>query len=589
MITHENTLSERERYVLNALASDSDAPTASRARALIEWSQGESKEQIAHATGLRPAQVQQLTRAFSQRRLEIFAPSSIERASRGLAGRTTVDMLLKQNRVNMAHARHVAELALQIFDETGPVHQLGPEWRPLLETGALVHNLGSADHDERHHRIGRNIVAAHEIEGFTPRERDILACLALFHTKKVKAPRDPIFSALDEEAQHATLALAAILRVADGLDFSQSQATSIASITLDSLVQATVEGPEADVDAARANKKADLWRDVLTPPFSARLPDGTLPESAGAKRPRAAAQLRPQEAITRAGRQIVAAQFARMRALEDDVRSGKKADAVHDMRVATRRMRSAFRLLAGFYSGKSIKRIRSGLGRLAGYLGEVRDLDVMLDNLRSHTAALPLEQQRALDPLLADWEARRAKAHRDLVEFMDDEDYAAWIERVEEFIEAKDRQTEPRVADVVPALVWKRYGRVREYEVKVKQPSLPVLHKLRIQCKRLRYALEFFAELMGPETASLLQPLIALQDYLGELHDADTAAHLVTDFIAEHAQRSGIDSGNLEAVTAYLTRLRSRTNEMQAGFPERWQLVVKSPYRESLGSAVAHL
>src|ERR1700694_1115326 len=94
MITHENTLSERERHILKALASDSDPTTARRAQALLEWSHGDAREKIAQSTGMRPAQVQQLTRNFSQKRLEVFAPSSVERASRGLDGLVSVDELL---------------------------------------------------------------------------------------------------------------------------------------------------------------------------------------------------------------------------------------------------------------------------------------------------------------------------------------------------------------------------------------------------------------------------------------------------------------------------------------------------------------
>jgi CHAD domain-containing protein len=592
MVTHENTLSERERYILSALASDGDATTARRAQALLDWSRGDPREMIAQTSGMRPAQVQYLTRTFSQKRLEVFSPSSVQRASRGMAGTVTVGQLLKEHQTDLDHARFVSSLATRIFDQTSTVHQLGPEWRRLLETGALLHNVGAAEHNDRQHQAGRDIILAHELEGVSSRDRDIIACLALFQRKKPKASRDPIFAALEQESQKSTLALAAILRVADGLDFSQTQTTNVDSITVNALADVLVEGPHAGTDAARANKRADLWREVLSPPISFRISGQPLPAKTTRVRPRLKTDVRSHEPITRAGRKIISAQFAKVRSLEDTVRAGENIEAVHDIRVATRRLRSAFRMLGRYYPKKTVRKLRKPLRALASCLGQLRDLDVLIDNLRTYTATLTIEQQRALDPLLADWQARRAQAHRSLVELLDGSNYDDWVARVEDFIEAKDTSESPRVADVVPALIWKRYGRVREYERRVKQPSLSVLHALRIEDKRLRYALEFFAEATGERTSFLLEPLIALQDHLGELHDADMATQLIAEFIAaraRNAQRQGLAGTDFEAVASYLSFLQSRIVELQAGFSERWQTVVKPAFRQALSEVVQEL
>ena len=592
MITHENTLSERERYVLTALSSDGDPTTARRAEALLEWSRGDPREKIAQSTGLRPAQVQYLTRTFSQKRLEVFSSSSVERAGRGIAGCVTIDQLLQRHPSDLSHARYVGGLAAQIFDETATVHQLGLEWRRLLEMGALLHNLGAGEHNDRQHQSGRDIILAHDLEGVTASDRDMIACLTLFQRKKPKASRDPIFASLDQQMQHATLALAAILRVADGMDGSQTQSTAIASIKVNALADAVLDGPNAEADAARANKKADLWREVLSPPFYARLSNETLPAQNLPVRPRLKTDVRSHEPVTRAGRKIISAQFAKVRSLEDAARAGENIEAVHDIRVATRRMRSAFRLLCKYYPKKTVRRLRKPLRGLASRLGEVRDLDVLIDNLRTYSATLTVEHQRALDPLLADWQARRAQSHRALVDLLDGSEYDQWVARMEDFIEARDSSDAPRVADVVPALIWKRYGKVREYERRVKQPTLAILHALRIEDKRLRYALEFFAEATGAQTALLLEPLIALQDHLGELHDADMACQMIGEFIAARArlaQRPGLAGTDFEGVAGYLSMLRTRIAEIEASFPDRWQVVIKPSFRQALAEAVAAL
>lgn len=592
MITHENTLSERERFVLSALALENDALTARRAQALLEWAAGESRDKIAQSTGLRPAQVQYLTRSFSQKRLEVFSPSSVERAGRGMSGCITVEQLLRDHPTDLSHARYVEGLSSSIFDQTAGVHQLDPTWRRLIGLGALLHNIGAAEHNDGQQQAGRDLIIAHDLEGISGVQRDIIACLVLFQRRKPKFSRDPIFAALDQQSQHATLALASILRVADALDYTQSQTTSIVSIKVNALTDVIVEGPNAEADAARANKRADMWRDVLSPPFHARLANQTLPSYLPSLRPRLKTDVRSLEPITRAGKKIISAQFAKVRSLEDAVRAGGNVEAVHDIRVATRRMRSAFRLLNNYYPRKPLRKLRKPIREMAAYLGQVRDLDVLIENLRAYAATLTVERQRALDPLVADWQARRAQAHRSLVEFLDSPEYDDWVGRIEDFIETKDPTDNPRVADVVPGLIWKRYGKVREYERRAKQASLATLHELRIENKRLRYALEFFAEATGEQTALLLEPLIALQDHLGELHDADMATQLIAEFIAakaRHAQRQGLAGTDFEAVAGYLSVLRSRIVDLQSGFPDRWQILTKAPFRQALADVVAAL
>jgi CHAD domain-containing protein len=163
---------------------------------------------------------------------------------------------------------------------------------------------------------------------------------------------------------------------------------------------------------------------------------------------------------------------------------------------------------------------------------------------------------------------------------------------MEDYVEAKDKSGEARVAEVLPALIWKRYGKVREFEARVKQPSIPTLHALRIEEKHLRYAIEFFVEAMGEPASMLLEPLVALQDHLGELHDADVASQLIAEFIASrarYARRHGTEAANFEGPAAYLSVLQARITELQSGFLERWQVIVRAPFRKALGEAVAAL
>lgn len=590
MRVNGHRLAQNERALLKRLARDDDSRVAAHARAVLVWADGLPREEAARASGMRPEQVQHWLRAFSRRRLKIFPPTALERAGRGRHGALGVSVLLKQQQVAPAHPRYVAELAQQIFNATRAVHQLPPECAKLLATAALLHTVGMRDDAGDYARAGRALILAHDLRSFSARERDMLACLVGFQRKKVRPARDLTFAALDPESQQLTLKLAAILRVADGLDESATQTTRITEIRTNARVDVLADGPQAEGDAKRANKNADLWPQVFAPPLVVRVPHQPAPPRA-----RAAAWLRdqptPQEPLARTGRRIAGAQLEKLLAKEDGVRSGTDADAIHDMRVASRRLRSLFRLLGPYYPRKELPGLAAPLRELAHGLGAVRDLDVLLENARTYAGTLAPERQQALETLLADWYAQRVAAHRRALQFLDSRAYRQWVARMRGFVAQAEAKDAPRVLDELPALVWEHYSAVRRFEARVKGAPLDVLHALRIEGKRLRYALEFFSDVLDAGVPVLLERLVALQDHLGELHDADVARQMVVDFITQQTGRieTLADTAALQEATAYLSALQARIAERHAHVLERWQPVIAPEFRQGLAEAVAGL
>lgn len=593
METRENTLSEREEYILNALVNDPDDVTQRRARALLEWSQDVPRETIARDVEMRPGQVDKLTRKFSQTRLELFAPAAIERASRGISGTLDINGLMDRFPTDRAHIEHVTQLALQLFDAASEVHQVPPEWRSVLEAGSRLHNLGlhsNAEEDSNNHHTSYDLILSYNLDGFSAIQRDVIASLALFHRKKFKTRQDLLLAELDPGIQRVTLALAALLRVANGLDSSRSQETTIDEITIGEQVLVTVSGPEATKDAARANKKADLWNEILLRPLQVNVQGEPPSQIAKARKP----ELVPHanEPIPRTARKLIGAQLARLRSFEDDVRAEQAADAVHDMRVASRRMKKAIRLTRDYLGKKWFKRLDPVLGDLRKALGDLRNYDVLLANLRTYQTQLEAEQRDALEPLLDAWEHERGVAHHKLVKLLDNAAYDEWVKQAEAFIRAKSDEDAPRVADVVPGWVWKSYGQVRKYEPGLKEAPLEELHALRIQVKRLRYTLEFFSEGLGQDAEELIQPLVELQDQLGNLQDAVVASARVAEFIAarsRHATRHNQDASAYEAAATYLASLQTQIQELRQALPDHWIKILTPNYRSALGRAVATL
>jgi exopolyphosphatase / guanosine-5'-triphosphate,3'-diphosphate pyrophosphatase len=116
------------------------------------------------------------------------------------------------------HGRTVAKLAGQIFDATAEELELPNEAREILDYAALLHDIGhTIDHD-RHNRHSYYLIKNADLFGFTPDEIEIMAQVARGHRKQGAKVDSPDLYALPEDKRRMVRALAAILRVADGLD-----------------------------------------------------------------------------------------------------------------------------------------------------------------------------------------------------------------------------------------------------------------------------------------------------------------------------------------------------------------------------------
>ena len=124
---------------------------------------------------------------------------------------------------NPAHARHVSQLALSIFDQTRAVHKLGDREREWLEYGALLHDAGVHISYERHHRHSYYLIKNGELRGFDPQEIEIIALLARYHRQATPKKAHDGYGVLKSGLRRTVRTLAAMLRLAEGLDRSHAQ------------------------------------------------------------------------------------------------------------------------------------------------------------------------------------------------------------------------------------------------------------------------------------------------------------------------------------------------------------------------------
>jgi exopolyphosphatase / guanosine-5'-triphosphate,3'-diphosphate pyrophosphatase len=129
-----------------------------------------------------------------------------------------------------AHARQVTTLALSLFDQTSALHGLGPAERGLLEVAGLLHDVGYAISQSDHHKHSLYLIRNANLDGFSARERDLVANIARYHRKALPADRHAEYMALDDDDRTLVRRLAALLRLADGLDADHFQVVEAATV-----------------------------------------------------------------------------------------------------------------------------------------------------------------------------------------------------------------------------------------------------------------------------------------------------------------------------------------------------------------------
>jgi CHAD domain-containing protein len=252
--------------------------------------------------------------------------------------------------------------------------------------------------------------------------------------------------------------------------------------------------------------------------------------------------MQPDMHMAEACRLIWREQLTEMLLNEAGVRFSSNPEYVHDMRVATRRARAAAKLYGDYFKPKAIRRYLRSLRRTAKLLGAVRDLDVAIGKLERFGVKKRSYGAARLATTLEGWRHRRTVAHTELVAWLDSSDYARFVGSFTKFCRHPGdgvRDYTPKLGEapaphqvrhVIPSMILNRYENIRSYETlfeDLKRPPVEVLHLLRIECKYLRYNLEFVNNLLGPEARRLLADLRKLQGDLGDLHDADVSKQML--------------------------------------------------------------
>ena len=226
----------------------------------------------------------------------------------------------------------------------------------------------------------------------------------------------------------------------------------------------------------------------------------------------------------------LARQFGRLEWNEPGARLGVDIEYVHDMRVASRRLRMALEVFADAVPDEARNRFAEDLRFVGRALGRVRDLDVGIERvavMMDEAGDAGAEERQALSVFAGDLAIRRARRRMELVEALDSERFVALREAARAWVNGGPPAPDTVPCGGVPAfyagtpLVSEAERASEEaYAEASSELSAQTLHALRLAAKRLRYTLEFLSPVLGGGAAARAKRIAGFQDFLGSHQDA---------------------------------------------------------------------
>ncbi|MFU8821938.1 MAG: CHAD domain-containing protein [Gammaproteobacteria bacterium] len=282
---------------------------------------------------------------------------------------------------------------------------------------------------------------------------------------------------------------------------------------------------------------------------------------------RPTAELHPGLPAGEAVRRILLILLEMMQRNIEGVRAATDTEFLHDFRIAVRRTRSLFGLLKSVFPPPVLDRFRPDFKWLGEITGPMRDLDVYLLKLPEYRELLPGEMRDDLQPLQAYLERRREAVQRELVRQLRSarlrklsEDWRGFL--ATEFNPADWPAEASLPADeVARRRTWKAYRRlIRDGRAITPGSPATALHRLRIDCKKFRYLVEFFQPLYPPgQLRGTIRALKALQDNLGDFQDFEVQADALKRFAREmETQKAGLPAATFMAMGVLIDSLYKR-------------------------------
>lgn len=265
-----------------------------------------------------------------------------------------------------------------------------------------------------------------------------------------------------------------------------------------------------------------------------------------------------------------------MKANEAGIQADIDSEFLHDYRVAIRRTRSALSQVRDVFPADTNTRFKEDFAYLGKFTNKLRDLDVYLLSEDKYCDMLPDVLRDDISPLFEYLRAQRETVLKGVSDHLDSERYIRILSAWEEFVNEPVPETPEAANATMPIIdlaqwrIYKRYRKIiKDGKFLLEHPQADLMHALRIECKKLRYLIEFFASLFpANKIRQLIDELKRLQDNLGDFNDLSVQQEYLLS-IAEELPISNKETRRALIATGSLVEsLANRQVQVQEDFAE---------------------
>lgn len=259
---------------------------------------------------------------------------------------------------------------------------------------------------------------------------------------------------------------------------------------------------------------------------------------------------------------------------EEGIKQDIDREFLHDYRVAVRRTRSALGQIKSVFPAEATLRFKEDFAVVGRLTNDLRDLDVYLMAEKSYKAMLPDVLQDDIDPLFDHLKQKRTEALNKVVKELNSKLYAKILHDWEQFLSEPPADAPTAyfagrpIIDLACERIYKRYRRIVKTGRRLLEGATDnEMHALRVECKKLRYLMEFFASLFPRKDIKYLtKQLKMLQRNLGDFNDFRIQqAYLFS--IADELPRGDVESDRVRlAIGSLIGTLHTKKEREKSAF-----------------------
>jgi CHAD domain-containing protein len=295
--------------------------------------------------------------------------------------------------------------------------------------------------------------------------------------------------------------------------------------------------------------------------------DSSRPEAPARRR----VTLSPAETVADAARKAIAFGAESLLRNQNAAESGE-AEPLHQLRVATRRLRASVELFSKVIYASQLKFLRRDLPWLGAQAGTVRECDVTSDLIAMRADRIDPDLKAAIGPMITALDERRKTEHAKLYELLASKRYRGLLAKLSRPA-IKKVGADRRLGIVAAQLIRPASRGASRLGEKIADDAPALLfHKLRVRIKRLRYDLEMMASLGAKRHKRTVKRLEELQELLGLYHDTTVA----TEWLMSYAETSAAPPRTMLAAGALIQSLASREKKLRRQGMRAWRRFERS-------------